>query len=177
MSTHRSHRRNNNNASSFGVFSGLQTVASNATSSVSRKRGRRKSRSPGGQNVRSTEALSIATKHRKKSTPSLSALSITTDDMPIDRGRQVKSKSSVVTTQSGLSVENSNMPARPSKREKDRSKSRDSQRQHRKHPHPPSETTNRGNEPDIPPDHTDALYLAVADYTRMEKEIETLKKV
>jgi hypothetical protein len=174
MNTHRSHRRNNNNAPTFGVFSGLQTVASNATSSVSRKRGRRKSRSPGGQNV---EALSVATKHRKKSTPSLSALSIITDDMPIDRGRQVKSKSSVVTTQSGLSVENSNMPGRPSKREKDRSKSRDSQRPHRKHPHPPSETTNRGNEPDIPPDHTDALYSAVADYARMEKEIETLKKV
>jgi hypothetical protein len=96
-------------------------AAPSASVASSSKRGRRKSRSPGGQQrVPVTEVLNVGKK--KRSIPSLAAH---TDDMVVDRGRKIKSKPTTPLTQSRFAVENSNAPHRTTKKEKDRSKSRD----------------------------------------------------
>lgn len=172
-SSHRNGRRNAGTtivpAPTFYV-----EAASSASIASSSKRGRRKSRSPGGQQrVPVTEVLNIGKK--KRSIPSLSAH---TDDMAVDRGRKVKPKATTPLTQSRFAVENANTnmaPQRTFKKEKDRSKSRDLHH-HRKHLLAQSESGFESQN-DVETHSDVAGTLPGLEVTRLKKEIEVLKKV
>lgn len=137
---------------------------------------RRKSRSPGSMRAR-TDANTITTivgKKRKSTASSSSGATASLynpDDLVVDRGRKIKLKPK---TQSRHSVENCmsiaeqqppQNPYRPTK--KQRSQSRDSREQFKKHPL--SETSGPGDK--------SSGNSESAELSRVKKELEAVKKV